>query len=98
MVDARQESVRDIARYFNIRPGKLGEESKTSFASKSEDNRDHLDTTLRPHLRCITQECRSKLLTRDQKRNRFYFRHDTREFLAMDFAKLSESLTKLRAA
>lgn len=97
VVEARQESTRDVARLFNIRPGKLGEESRSSYASKSEDNKDYHDTTLRPHLRSITQECRSKLLTPTQKRAKHYFRHDTRDLLSMNFTALSEALTKLRS-
>ncbi len=98
VVDARQESVRDIARLFNVRPGKLGEESRTSFASKSEDNRDYYDTTLRPHLRDIVMECRSKLLSPSQQRMGMYFEHDTRQLLAMDFASMADAIVKLRSA
>lgn len=97
-VEARQESVRDIARLFKLRPGKLGEESRTSFASKSEDNRDYYDTTLRPHLFEIAQECRDKLLTDEQKRNGYYFQHDTTALLRMDFKSMSEALSTLRAS
>lgn len=97
-VEARQESVRDIARLFKLRPGKLGEESRTSFASKSEDNRDYYDTTLRPHLFEIAQECRDKLLTDEQKRDGYYFQHDTTALLRMDFKSMSEALSTLRAS
>lgn len=98
VIDGRRESVRDIARLFNTRPGKLGEESKNSFASKAEDNKDHHDTTLRPHTKDIVQECRSKLLTPEQKKRGLYFEHNTREFLRMDFKSMSEALASLRAA
>lgn len=98
VIDARRESVRDIARFFNVRPGKLAEESKNSFASKAEDNRDHYDTTLRPHLRGITQQCRSKLLTPQQKLERTYFEHNTRDLLKMDFKSMSEAISTLRMA
>jgi HK97 family phage portal protein len=98
VVEGRRESVRDIARFFNLRPGKLGEESKNSFASKSEDNRDHYDTTLRPHCYEITQECRNKLLTPAEKLSGHFFRHDTRELLRMDFGSMSEAISTLRAS
>ncbi|MEP0427692.1 phage portal protein [Rhodopirellula bahusiensis] len=98
VVDARRESVRDIARFFNLRPGKLGEESKNSFASKAEDNRDHYDTTLRPHCYEITQECRNKLLTTSEKQSGHFFRHDTRELLRMDFGSMSEAISTLRSS
>ncbi|MEM8668734.1 MAG: phage portal protein [Planctomycetota bacterium] len=98
VVEGRQESVRDIARYFNVRPGKLGDETKESFSSKSEDNRDHWDTTLKPHARSITQEARRKLTTPDQKRQGFYFAYDTRGLLSMSFDRLASSLNTLRAS
>lgn len=97
-VQARGESVRDIARLFNIRPGKLGEESRSSYASKSEDNRDYLDTTLKPHLVEIEHECRAKLLSVGMKSSRYFFQYDTSTLLRMDMKSLSESIATLRGA
>lgn len=85
MIEGRRESVRDVARYFNLMPSKLGEESTVSYGSKSEDNRDYLDTTLDPHLCEIAAECDDKLLSAGQKRNdSHYFEHNVDGLLRMN--------------
>lgn len=93
MVEGRRESVRDIARYFNLRPSRLGEESTVSYASKSEDNRDYYDTTLSHHLVGIQSEAFDKLLTAEEQRGGYYFEHNVAALLQMDFKSVMESLT-----
>lgn len=86
MLETRREDVKDIARFFNVSPAKLGElEGGRPYNSKSEDNRDYLETTLSPWLTAIIAECTMKLLEpEDWLTERLFFKHDTSALLAMD--------------
>jgi len=82
VIEGREESARDVARAFNIRPGHLGVETSGVYGNKSDDTRDYLDMTLRPHMTAIAAKCRVKLLPRErQARN--CFGHNTDELLQM---------------
>jgi phage portal protein BeeE len=50
VLEGREESVRDVARAFNIRPGHLGVETTGVYGNKADDTRDYVDNTLRPHM------------------------------------------------
>lgn len=85
MLESRQEDVRDIARFFNIAPARLGVQEGRPYKSKIEDNREYLETTLAPWLSTICTECAMKLLdTTSFLEERLYFEHDTTELLRMD--------------
>ncbi|WP_428303900.1 phage portal protein [Lacipirellula sp.] len=98
MTESSRDSVRDAARYFNTRPSRLGEEAKASFASKSEDNRDYLDTTLSPHLASIIAQSNDKLLTEEELAAGYYLEYNLAALLQMDFKSVCESLSVLRSA
>ena len=86
MTPTRDEQTREVARYFNMQPSRLGLQGSTSYNSKSEDNREFLETTLAPWMESITSECNLKLLTPLQvDRDTHYFEHNTRKFLQMDY-------------
>ena len=97
MIDGRRESTRDVARYFNLRPSKLGEDGTTSYNSKAEDNRDYLDNTLSHHLAEIAAEAYEKLLTREQQAAGYYFEHNVGELLRLSLKDQAEAWSKLRA-
>jgi len=85
MAEITKQSVRDVARFFNLSPSRLGEDDGGGYGSKSEDNRDYMDTTLSQWLYQIRQECDDKLLT-DRERwgtPEHYFRHDTESLLQL---------------
>ena len=65
-LETRQFEVREIANWFNMPPHKLGDASRTSFASLEQENQAYLDDTLDPWMVNIEQECRAKLLTTPQ--------------------------------
>jgi len=82
MIEARQESVRDVARYFNLAPSRLGVEDGTSYASKEEDRQSYLDRTLGVWLAKICAECWAKLLSpAERRRDSHYFEHNTNALL-----------------
>jgi len=81
-IEGREESVRDVARAFNIRPGHLGVEASGVYGNKGDDTRDYLDMTLRPHMTGITAQCRMKLLP-IARQGRELFWHNTDDLLQM---------------
>jgi len=84
MSKVREEQVREVARWFNLAPSRLGLSDSTSYNSKSEDNRAYLDSTLAPHLAAQEAEADDKLLSERQKeRDSHEFRHDTSDLLRM---------------
>lgn len=83
MNEANQEQVREVARYFNLAPSRLGLSDSVSYNSKAEDNQAYLDTTLSPYLADITGECDLKLLT-EAEQDQYYCEHNTGALLRMN--------------
>lgn len=81
-IEGREESVRDVARAFNIRPGHLGVEGSGVYGNKQDDTRDYLDMTLRPHMTAIAMQCRTKLLA-PERQSRQLFWHNTDDLLQL---------------
>lgn len=85
MDEVRKEQVRDVARWFQIAPSRLGLAENSSYNSKSEDNRDFLDTTLSPWMEAVTSEAWDKLLSERQKdRSTHEFMYNTSVLLRMN--------------
>jgi HK97 family phage portal protein len=83
MVEAKEQAAREIARFFNLPPSKLGIADGSSYNSKAEDGSGYLTHCLRRWLLKIAGQCWLKLLTSADQR-RYEFRHDTDELLRMD--------------
>lgn len=62
MLESRQYSVQDIARFFGISPVLLGDLSKTSFSTLEAVQNDFLVHTLQPYITMIENEFDRKLL------------------------------------
>lgn len=56
-------SIQDAARLLNIPPHRLGDSSRTSYASLEQENRSYYETTLGPWFAAIREEAWAKLLT-----------------------------------
>lgn len=84
MTESREAQVRDVARWFNLSPSKLGLSDSVSYNSKEEDNRAYLDSTLGRWLAVIVAECWLKLLSEAEQRAGMYFEHNTGALLRMD--------------
>lgn len=98
LVEATEQQVKQIARFFNLRPSKLGvSDSATSYNSKTEDNQDYLDTTLSHWTTQIGQECTLKLISAPRRR-RLWIEHDTSNLLRMSPTAQAEYLQKMVSA
>ena len=86
LVSARQEQVRDVARWYNLPPHKLGDfASSASYSSLEQENRSYLDSCLSAWLHTIASECYLKLLTLEQQENNTHFiEHNTGALIAAD--------------
>lgn len=63
MIEAMAWGVKDIARFFNLPPHKLGDDSRTSFNSVEEENRSYLNSSLGKWFTRIEYEANFKLFT-----------------------------------
>ena len=66
MLESRQFSVNDIARFFGISPVLLGDLSKTSYSTLEAVQNDFLVHTLQPYITMIENEFNRKLLKQSE--------------------------------
>lgn len=97
LIEGTEQQVRQVARWFNLAPSKLGLSDSVSYNSKTEDNQAYLDTTLSHWLKPIAMECTLKLLSNEQRRT-MWLEHDTSELLRMDPLKRSQYYNTMIAA
>lgn len=85
MHELREDQVRDVCRWYNLPPSKLGLSDSVSYNSRSEDNQAYKDSTLDVPMTMITAECGAKLLSeREQEADSHYFEHNTNALLRMN--------------
>lgn len=95
VLELLQDNVRAIANIFNLPPHKLGDTTRTSFASLEQENQAYLDDTLDPMLVNWEQELAYKLLTEDEHMNDTHFvEFDRKALMRADLAATGEFLTK----
>lgn len=97
LVEGTEQQVRQVCRWFNLSPSKLGLSDSVSYNSKSEDNQAYLDTTLSHWLKPIAQECTLKLLSQSQ-RSTMWFEHDPAELLRMNPVQRAEFYNQMISA
>lgn len=85
LLDSRQFSVIEIARFFNISPVLLGDLTKSSYSTTEAANLAFLTETLQPLLQKFELEFERKLFTEDNIDLRF----DTTQMLRADKSALS---------
>lgn len=78
-LETRKFDVREVANWLNLQPHKLGDDTRTAFASLEQENQSFLDETLDPLLVGFEAECRRKLLTEDEKRRDSHYMEFMRE-------------------
>jgi HK97 family phage portal protein len=81
LTELRQYQIREVASWLGVPPHKLGDTTKTSFASLEQENQSYLDDALDGWLVNWEEELRDKLLTEDEKRLDTHYVEFTREAL-----------------
>lgn len=69
LIESRQFEIREVANWFGVPPHKLGDTTRTAFASLEQENQSYLDEALDRWLVNFEEEARDKLLTEEEKRN-----------------------------
>jgi HK97 family phage portal protein len=97
MIEARQFNVAEIARYFNINPILLGDNSGATFSSIEYANIEFIFHTLQPYITLIEEEFNRKLVKPSEQG---YIKIDIDEkfLLKGDMKATSEYLSKLTTA
>lgn len=87
MGDVRDQQVKEVARWYNLPPHKLGAGEKFSYNSLEQENQSYLDSTLSHWLWTLKAESELKLLTpEEQERDTHYIEHNTRALIQADTA------------
>jgi len=97
LVEATEGQVRQMCRWFNLPPSKLGLADSASYASKAEDNQAFIENTLAPWLIQRDQQCTVKLQSASE-RQRYWFENDPSELLRMKPQEQAVYLTTLTQA
>lgn len=85
LAQTTDQNVKDVARWFNISPSRLGVSDSVSYGSLKEDARSYYDRTLAPYLYGVQCEAFLKLLTEEQQvTDSHTFDHNVRAVIAVD--------------
>jgi len=93
--ELREFQVKEVARWYNLPPHKLGDSSNASYNSLEQENKSYLQSTLMPWLQTITTQCKSKLVS--NRNAGYYFEHDTRSLVQADAESQAKTITTLTA-
>lgn len=89
----REDQVRDVARFFNLPPAKLGLQDSVSYNSAEQAQLNYLQSTLNAWRCSLVSECNAKLLTREQLRTAtHYFEHNHTKLIELDVTTLNATL------
>lgn len=94
LVESRDAGLRAIANMFGLPPHKIGDPTRTSYASIEAENADYLQTTLDPWLVSWEQEASLKLIP-ENERDRFYFEHNRNAVVRTQLGERVTSYAKL---
>ena len=90
LVDMMQFGVKEISRYFNLPPHKLGDDSKTSYNSLEQENRSYFNSTLGKWVDRFESEANVKMFKGSEVNEDLYF-------CKFDVSQLFRADTKTRA-
>lgn len=93
LVDASEAQVRNVARWFNMPPAKLGLKDATAYNAQEQANQAYLDQCLTIWLTRIAAQIHRKLLS-PREQTMYVVKHVTDELLKMDPSKLITMLTQ----
>jgi HK97 family phage portal protein len=73
LLDTRAFEIREVANWLGVPPHKLGDTTRTAYASLEQENHSYLVEALDPWLCTWENECNDKLLTEAQKQTESHF-------------------------
>ena len=81
LLETRAFEIREVANWLGVPPHKLGDTTRTAYASLEQENHSYLVEALDPWLCTWENECNDKLLTEAQKENETHFTEFNRNAL-----------------
>ncbi len=85
MHELREDQVRDVARFFNLPPSKLGLSDSVSYNSLEQSQIGYITGCLNHWFCAIRGECNIKVLSLNERKSGMWFcRHDVTELLKSD--------------
>ena len=97
LLESRKFGLVEIANIFLLPPHKLGETTRTSFASLEQENADYLQTTIDPWFVTWEQELWAKLLSQaEQEADEIVIEYNRKETLRVDFAARVAGYARLK--
>lgn len=81
LLELRKFDILDVANFLNLPPHKLGDTTRTAYASVEQENLSYLSEGLDPWLVCWEEECWDKLLTEEEKAQDTHYVEFLREAL-----------------
>jgi len=97
MIEARTFNVREVARYFNINPILLGDNSGASFSTIEAANIEFVSHTLQPYITMIEDEFNRKLV-KPSERETIYLDIDEKYLLKGDMNTTASYLSTLTSS
>lgn len=88
--ELREDQVRDVARFYNLPPFKLGISDSVSYGSAEQSQRVYLGG-LKHWFVAVSSECDIKLLKSEERKDHF-FEHNASKLIEIDFKTLNETL------
>lgn len=95
-LETRQLEIREAANIVGVRPHKIGDTTKTSFASLEQENRSHLDESIDPWLCTWEEACNEALLTEQQKKRDSHYWEFSRDKLINTDSKALAEVNRIR--
>ncbi|MFZ5829811.1 MAG: phage portal protein [Planctomycetota bacterium] len=68
-LQSREFEIREVANWLGLPPHKLGDKTRTAYASLEQEQRAYLEESLDGWLVASEEECRDKLLSEEEKRS-----------------------------
>lgn len=97
--ELREDQVRDVARFFNMPPSKLGIADSVSYNSFEQSQIAYRTSCLNHWFAAIDGECDIKLLRENErKRRKYFFEHNYSKLLDVDAKSLADVLNVLVCA
>ena len=91
--EMREFELREVANFLGVPPHKLGDPTRTAFASLEQENQSYLNEALDGWLSQWEEECTDKMLTEKQNRENTHFCEFIREALVRaDLATRTQAL------
>lgn len=91
--ELREDQVREVARYFNLPPFKLGLSDSVSYNSAEQSQLIYVISTLLHWSSAIKAKCAMRLLSEQQRRSRsHFFDHNPSKLIELDAKTMAEVL------